>query len=193
MIRRERESATKFYRETLWLIANMFSSLSLNHAVFAPPALVTLFSVLIAGVLYSSNTTPRDLSSATSEATSSTAQNAVLAFEVPAPGDGYPLVTATITTVLLGWVLIFVGIALFVFALHSQTIGNFFLKILLSLLYGISGIALAFFPVAGVVALTLMLGTLLLIQAGLLTAIALQLEPVEGWVAFWRMPQPACC
>ncbi|HUD66372.1 MAG TPA: DUF308 domain-containing protein [Candidatus Sulfotelmatobacter sp.] len=33
----------------------------------------------------------------------------------------YPLATATITTVLLGWVLIFVGIALFVFALHSQT------------------------------------------------------------------------
>ena len=46
----------------------------------------------------------------------------------------YPLVTATITTVLLGWVLIFVGIALFVFALHSQTVGNFFVKILLSLL-----------------------------------------------------------
>ena len=43
----------------------------------------------------------------------------------------YPLATATITAVLLGWVLIFVGIALFVFALHSQTVGNFFLKILL--------------------------------------------------------------
>ena len=96
----------------------------------------------------------------------------------------YPLATATITTVLLGWVLIFVGIALFVFALHSQTVGNFFLKILLSLLYGICGIALAFFPVAGVAALTLMLGTLLLIQAGMLTAIAFQLKPVEGWGRF---------
>ena len=93
----------------------------------------------------------------------------------------YPLSTATITTVLLGWVLIFVGIALFVFALHSQTIGNFFLKILLSLLYGICGVVLAFFPVAGVAALTLMLGTLLLIQAGMLTGIAFQLKPVDGW------------
>lgn len=93
----------------------------------------------------------------------------------------YPLATATITTVLLGWVLIFVGIALLVFALHSQTVGNFFLKILLGLLYGICGIVLAFFPVAGVAALTLMLGTLLLIQAGMLTAIAFQLKPVEGW------------
>jgi uncharacterized membrane protein HdeD (DUF308 family) len=93
----------------------------------------------------------------------------------------YPLATAAITTVLLGWALIFVGLAQFVFALYSQTIGNFVLKVLLSLLYGICGIALAFFPVAGVAALTLMLGTLLLIQAGMLTAIALQLKPVEGW------------
>jgi uncharacterized membrane protein HdeD (DUF308 family) len=37
----------------------------------------------------------------------------------------YPLATATITTVLLGWSLIFVGIAQFVFALHSQTAGSF--------------------------------------------------------------------
>lgn len=93
----------------------------------------------------------------------------------------YPLATATITTVLLGWVLILVGIALFVFALHSQTVGNFFLKILLSLLYGVCGIALAFFPITGVAALTLVLGTLLLVQAGMLTAIAFQLKPMEGW------------
>jgi uncharacterized membrane protein HdeD (DUF308 family) len=93
----------------------------------------------------------------------------------------YPMATATITTVLLGWTLIFVGLAQFVFALYSQTIGNFFLKVLLSLLYGGCGIALAFFPIAGVAALTGVLGTLLLIQAGLLTATAFQLRPAAGW------------
>jgi len=93
----------------------------------------------------------------------------------------YPLLTATITTVLLGWALIFVGIAQFVFALHSQTAGKFFLKVLLSALYGICGIALAFFPIVGVAALTGVLGTLLLIQAGLLTATAFQVRPLDGW------------
>jgi uncharacterized membrane protein HdeD (DUF308 family) len=93
----------------------------------------------------------------------------------------YPLATAAITTVLLGWALIFVGLAQFVFALYSQTVGNFFLKVLLSLLYGICGIALAFFPIAGMAALTGVLGTLLLIQAGLLIATAFQLRPVDGW------------
>jgi uncharacterized membrane protein HdeD (DUF308 family) len=93
----------------------------------------------------------------------------------------YPLATATITTVLLGWTLIFVGVAQFVFALHSQTPGNFFLKVLAGSLYGITGVALAFAPVAGVEALTALLGVMLLVQAGLATATAFQIRPLEGW------------
>lgn len=93
----------------------------------------------------------------------------------------YPLATATITTVLLGWSLIFVGIALVVFALHSQTPGNFFLKLLSGVLFGVTGIALAFFPIEGVEALTGLLGTLLLMQAGLTTVTAFQMRPIEGW------------
>jgi uncharacterized membrane protein HdeD (DUF308 family) len=93
----------------------------------------------------------------------------------------YPMATATITTVLLGWTLIFVGVTHFVFALYSRTIGNFFLKILFSLLFGICGIALAFFPIAGVAALTGVIGTLLLIQAAVLAATAFQVRPIAGW------------
>ena len=93
----------------------------------------------------------------------------------------FPLTTATITTVLLGWVLIFVGIAQFVFALHSQTVGNFFLKLLLGLLYGVTGVALAFLPFEGLEVLTGLLGTLLLVQAGVLTTAAFQLRPLDGW------------
>jgi len=93
----------------------------------------------------------------------------------------YPLTTAAITTLLLGWTLIFVGIAQFVFALHSQTPGNFFLKLLGGVVYGVTGIALAFAPLAGVEALTGLLGTLLLIQAGLATTTAFQIRPLEGW------------
>lgn len=93
----------------------------------------------------------------------------------------YPLATAAMTTVMLGWALIFVGIAHLVFALNSQTAGSFFLKVLLSLAYGISGFALAFFPLAGVAALTGVLGTMLLLQAGLVAATAFQLKPLPGW------------
>jgi uncharacterized membrane protein HdeD (DUF308 family) len=77
--------------------------------------------------------------------------------------------------------LIFVGIAQFVFALHSQTVGKFFLKVFLSVLYVICGIALAFFPLAGVTTLTALLGILLLIHAGVAAATAFHMRPVEGW------------
>jgi uncharacterized membrane protein HdeD (DUF308 family) len=93
----------------------------------------------------------------------------------------YPFATATITTVLLGWVLILVGIAQFVFALHSQTVGKFFLKLLFAALYGITGFLLAFLPLEGVEALTGLLGTMLLVVAGLATVTAFQARPVEGW------------
>ncbi len=93
----------------------------------------------------------------------------------------YPLATATITTLLLGWVLIFVGIAQFVFALHSQTVGKFFLKVFLGVLYGIAGIALAFFPMSGVAALTVILGVLLLAYGVVAIVTAFQARPANGW------------
>lgn len=102
----------------------------------------------------------------------------------------YPLATATITTLLLGWTLIFVGIAQFVFAFHSQTPGNFFLKILAGVVYGITGIALAFAPMAGVEALTVLVGTMLLVQAGLATTTAFQIRPLDGWG--WFLFDAAC-
>jgi uncharacterized membrane protein HdeD (DUF308 family) len=93
----------------------------------------------------------------------------------------YPFATAMITTVLLGWILVLVGVAQFVFALHTQTVGNFFLKILLGILYVVAGLALAFLPIEGVIVLTGVLGTLLLIQAGLLMVTAFQMKPLDGW------------
>ena len=51
----------------------------------------------------------------------------------------------------------------------------------MSALYGITGVALAFFPFEGVEALTGLLGTLLMLQAGLLTVTAFQVKPLDGW------------
>ena len=93
----------------------------------------------------------------------------------------YPMATATITTLLLGWVLIFVAIAQIVFALHSQTVGKFFLKVLLAVIYGIAGVALAFFPTAGVAALTVLLGSLLCVFGVVAIVGAFQMRAVDGW------------
>ena len=93
----------------------------------------------------------------------------------------YPLTAATITTFLFGLILILVGIAQFVFALHSQTALKFLGKLVLGILYLIAGFILAFYPLAGVATLTVILGTLLLVYAGMATATAFAMRPVEGW------------
>ena len=93
----------------------------------------------------------------------------------------YPMAVATVTSVFIGWTLLFVGIAQIVFAFQSRSVGNFFLKILIGLLYAITGIALAFFPIAGAASLTLLLGSVFVAQAVLLLATAFTLRPLPGW------------
>src|SRR5215470_12304293 len=72
-----------------WAIARMFPSVSLNQAVFAPPAVTMLLFIVRPGMSYSSNFTPRAFSSATSASTSLTCQKAWLALDVPALDVGY--------------------------------------------------------------------------------------------------------
>jgi len=93
----------------------------------------------------------------------------------------HPIVTAAVSTVFLGWALIMAAAAQFVFAFTSHTAGNFFLKLLLGVLYGV---ALAFFPLAGVVTLTAVLGWMLVVEAILETVIAFALPAVvgRGWL-----------
>jgi len=93
----------------------------------------------------------------------------------------YPLSTAAVTTVLLGWTLIFAGIAQFVFSLYSQQAGQFIWKLLSSLLYVVGGIFIVASPATSVVALTALLGWLLVFQSVLQTIVAFQVRPVDGW------------
>ena len=93
----------------------------------------------------------------------------------------YPMFTATITTLLFVCILIIVGVAQFLFALYSQSIGSLLLKILFSGLFVIAGIGIAFFPVTGVAALTVLLGAMFVIGAGFETVTAFRLRPMIGW------------
>lgn len=95
----------------------------------------------------------------------------------------YPLATATVSTLFFGWTLILAGVAQVIFAFSSQTVGNFFLKLLLAVLYGIAGIALAAFPPAGVLTLTAVIGTMLIAQAiiEMVLAFSLPIAGGRGW------------
>ena len=93
----------------------------------------------------------------------------------------YPMAAATVTTIFVGWSLFFVGVAQLIFAFQSAGAGHFLLKLLTSLIYGITGLALVFFPISGVAALTIVVGSVFIVQAALLIATAFQLRPIAGW------------
>jgi len=92
----------------------------------------------------------------------------------------YPMAAATVTTIFVGWSLFLVGVAQLIFAFQSTGAGHFLLKLLTSLLYGITGLALVFFPISGVAALTIVVGSVFIVQAALLIATAFQLRPIAS-------------
>jgi uncharacterized membrane protein HdeD (DUF308 family) len=96
----------------------------------------------------------------------------------------YPFATAAISTVFLGSALVVAGVAQFVFAFTSETAGRFFLTLLLGALYAIAGVALAFFPVAGVVTLTVWIGAMLIAEAVLEAVMAFRVPSGMGRGSF---------
>jgi uncharacterized membrane protein HdeD (DUF308 family) len=93
----------------------------------------------------------------------------------------YPLFTATITTMFIGWILIVAGIFEVVQAVRANNVGTFFARLLLGLVYGFGGVMLLLYPLRGVAVLTMLLGVVLLFEAGATAVLAFQMKPISGW------------
>jgi uncharacterized membrane protein HdeD (DUF308 family) len=96
----------------------------------------------------------------------------------------YPAATAAISTLFLGWSLVVAGVAQGIFAFSSETPGNFFLKLLLGVLYVGAGLALAVFPPLGVITITAMIGWMLVVEEhpGSGAAFAPEVRKGRGWM-----------
>ena len=93
----------------------------------------------------------------------------------------YPLFAGTVTTMVIGWILVVVAMLEIGQAFTGNSIGNFFGRLLLGLVYGYAGMQLVLHPLWGVTVLTVMLGTILLFEAGATAVWAFQAKPVSGW------------
>ena len=93
----------------------------------------------------------------------------------------FPLFAATVTTIFIGWTLIIAGIFELVQALRAHTVGSFLARLLLGVVYAFGGVALLLNPLWGVAVLTVVLGVMLLFEAGATIVLAFQLKPALGW------------
>ena len=93
----------------------------------------------------------------------------------------FPLVSTVAVKIALGWVFLIGGVLMIVHAFSAAQWRGFLWEILLGLLYILAGGYLAFFPLTGIITLTILLAALFLVEGGLEVIMAFRVRPHEGW------------
>lgn len=93
----------------------------------------------------------------------------------------FPLVTTIAAKIFLGWLFLIGGIVQIVHAFSTQKWSEFFLDLLIGVLYVFVGAWLAFFPLTGILTLTIVLAVMFIIQGALELGMAFRMRPQQGW------------
>lgn len=94
----------------------------------------------------------------------------------------FPFMTTVATKIVLGWLFLIAGIVQIVHAFAMQKWSGFFFSLLVAALYVIAGGWLAFFPLAGILTLTVFLAVMFIIQGLLEANMAFRMRPNNGWL-----------
>lgn len=95
----------------------------------------------------------------------------------------FPFFSTLAATLLAGWVLFITGILTFAVAFSIHGTGPFFGAVLFGLLSIAAGVFLLFNPLAGAVALTLVVGVMFMFQGAAEIVFSLEMRPLGGWAS----------
>jgi uncharacterized membrane protein HdeD (DUF308 family) len=93
----------------------------------------------------------------------------------------FPFVSTIATKIYLGWLFLIGGVVQIAHCFSTQRWSQFFLNLLIGLLYIIAGGWLAFFPLTGILTLTVLLAVMFLVEGAIETIMAFRLRPQDGW------------
>lgn len=93
----------------------------------------------------------------------------------------FPFMTTIAAKAFLGWLFLIGGIVQVFHAFSTQRWSAFFFNLLVGALYVFAGVWLAFFPLAGIVTLTVFLAVMFIAQGALQAIMSLRLRPLDGW------------
>ncbi len=94
----------------------------------------------------------------------------------------FPMISTLVATLLVGWVFIFAGTLMFLGAFSIHGTGPFFGALLLGLITLVGGAFLVFNPLAGALALTVVIAFIFMIEGAVELSFALEIRPHVGWV-----------
>lgn len=94
----------------------------------------------------------------------------------------FPMFSTLVAALFVGWVFLISGGFMFVGSFSIHGTGPFFGALLLSLLSLAAGVFLLFNPLAGAIALTLVVGVIFIFQGAFEIFFAFETRPHSGWV-----------
>ena len=94
----------------------------------------------------------------------------------------FPYVATVSTKIFLGWFLIIGGIVQAVHAFWVKDWGGFFWQLIVGLLEVFAGLFLLVYPVAGIIALTIYVAAVFIVEGIIKAFLAFQLKPQAGWI-----------
>jgi uncharacterized membrane protein HdeD (DUF308 family) len=92
-----------------------------------------------------------------------------------------PAVSTIVVETWIALILISAGAAKLFYAFQTRDQGGFVWKLLLSVLYIATGVMLFFYPLTGIITLTLLLGSFLLTEGVFELILAFRLRPQQNW------------
>ncbi len=93
----------------------------------------------------------------------------------------FPFMATLSAEIFIGWLLVIGGIVQIVHAFRVKDWGGFFWELLIGALELIAGAILLFYPLAGMVALTVFLAVMFIIEGAFRAALAFKIKPLAGW------------
>ena len=94
----------------------------------------------------------------------------------------FPFLSGIAAKVVLGWLFLIGGVMMIVHAFQAPGWGGFLWEVLIGLLYVAVGGYLAFFPIAGLLTLTIVIAALFIAEGIFESIMAFRVRPHEGWV-----------
>lgn len=94
----------------------------------------------------------------------------------------FPLLSSIAAKLVLGWLFIIGGVMMIVHAFQAPGWSGFLWELLIGILYAVVGGYLAFFPLSGLLTLTLLIAALFIAEGIFEAIMAFRVRPHEGWV-----------